>query len=315
MVSAHPSAESSVRSLPRNLSSSSFRKPTCGSWCYWGGVIAAVILILFESVVWTLDTTDEIQAFDIPFDMVPPPMLVQRQPVHPRSVYVPGAGFSGFWYSLGRLAAIPDPSSMIYHCFSAGCLASVATLTGQGLDDVMQLAVGAQLRWRTGKIDRFEVVEEFVDGLLGLRTDTFGLNWTDATTVVGISVTRNITRPCTHIGSCRQRILMDDPKLLSSLRVVTTAKDVDGFRHAIRAPNSVEELREMLVQTTWIPFATGPGMWAVDSQTGVRHLDGGFTAAAHPRCMYRLGLPLTNIRLLLNVLNVNMNPLQAKKFW
>jgi len=45
-----------------------------------------------------------------------------------RSVYVPGGGFSGFWFILGHLFSISDPSDHVYYCYSSGCLGVLALL-------------------------------------------------------------------------------------------------------------------------------------------------------------------------------------------
>ena len=194
-----------------------------------------------------------------------------QTPVDPYSVYVPGAGFSGFWYTLGRLRSIPDPSKHNYYCYSAGCLGVVATLNGLDMPDVYHAAVSMQTQWKNGQISRYDVVPGFVDYLLQ----------------------SNATQQ------------MD----FSKLNVLTTAKN--GWfrvRLDIQKPTSVESLRTLLLQTTWIPFAVGDGLWYQG------HMDGGATALVHPRCEVHLDLPL-DFDLLANIVNVNLAREKVEKFW
>eukprot|EP00571_Detonula_confervacea_P000069 CAMPEP_0172326338 /NCGR_PEP_ID=MMETSP1058-20130122/56221_1 /TAXON_ID=83371 /ORGANISM="Detonula confervacea, Strain CCMP 353" /LENGTH=202 /DNA_ID=CAMNT_0013043095 /DNA_START=10 /DNA_END=615 /DNA_ORIENTATION=- len=84
-------------------------------------------------------------------------------------LYIPGAGFSGFFYTLGRLQAFlhsPHNATHEYYCFSAGCLALIASLLNLQIDDVLELAHSSRNQWNTGEISRYDVVEHFVDGLL-----------------------------------------------------------------------------------------------------------------------------------------------------
>jgi hypothetical protein len=64
----------------------------------------------------------------------------------------------------------------------------------------------------------------------------------------------------------------------------------------------------MLLQTTWIPYATGRALWLKD------HMDGGFTFAQHPKCEHDVGLA-PNLDLLVNVVNVNLGRDKAEKFY
>ena len=143
--------------------------------------------------------------------------------VDPNSVYLPGAGFSGFWFTLGRLKSIPDPTDMTYYCFSAGCLAAVSTLSNLTHEELSTTAFDIQSQWRSGEIHRHEVVSVFLDSLLYPKKQA------------------NMRPP------------LEDPFLLSRLQIITTMKR-GWFRldSVIRSPNNVEELREMLLQTTWM---------------------------------------------------------------
>lgn len=175
--------------------------------------------------------------------------------------FIPGAGFSGFWYAFGRLKAIENPASpsKSYHCFSAGCLAITSTLLNKTFEDISSLGLNTQARWKNGVVHRYDVVEEFVDNLL-------------------IDLTEEQMIP------------------LRELNIVTT----NWGMSTITNPKTKEELRELLVDTAFIPFATGFGFTRAGGA-----IDGGFSVPFHPKCDTYIGLPIT-FRFLSNVLNVNM---------
>ena len=60
-----------------------------------------------------------------------------------RRLYIPGAGFSGFFYTLGRLNTLLhgaiDQHEDEYYCFSAGCLALVASFMEIPLTQVVEM--------------------------------------------------------------------------------------------------------------------------------------------------------------------------------
>ncbi len=236
------------------------------------------LLILIEAALLVAE-----RVFDLPFD---PTFSLHEAPIHPDSVYVPGAGFSGYWFTLGRLKSIPDPASKSYYCYSAGCLGVVATLADKSMQEMSDLAFDVQRKWKEGVLDRYDVVSHFVDGLL------FD------------SSIKNTTAP-----------IMSDANLLSKINVITTAKaNPMGVRSVIRTPQSIDELRDMLLHTTWIPWATGNGLWVEDVLTGNHHMDGAFSATTHPRCSHHLGLPFM-LDLFLNILNVNLGRDKVETYW
>ena len=158
------------------------------------------------------------------------------------SIYVPGVGFSGFWFSLGRLKSIPDPASKQYVCFSAGCLGSVAIMNGFSVDEMACMAQSAQMAWKAGDISRYEVVRNFVDGLV-YRNFPAGpggdvLNCLERLQLVHDNSSNSNT---TNIGS--------NPHLLSKLHILTTTSSMTS---SMRSPTNLAELREMLIQTTWM---------------------------------------------------------------
>lgn len=195
-----------------------------------------------------------------------------RRPVAPNSVYVPGGGFSGFWYTLGRLRSIHDPTIKKFYCYSAGCLGAVTALSNYTMENVLGMAREAQEQWLRGDIARHDVVGFFLDELL-------------------------VDTP------------MNDPLLLSKLHIITTRRiGWLGVTAEIRTPATVESLRTMLLQTTWIPFAVGNGLWHED------HMDGAFSLWQHPTCAFDVGLTF-NVGLLANVININLSEEQVHELY
>eukprot|EP01083_Nonionella_stella_P163197 536356_1 len=258
---------------------------------------------------------------------------------HKNRICCPGAGFSGFWFSLGRLHAIeadaqikikknrtitmqyfddlhgPDDDDdddddnsisnpadyqpLNYECFSAGCLSVVAAFIQIPMENVMDLAINARDSWKSGNIGRFDVVESFVDGLLEYSK-------TDST---NIPFTLDDHSPFEERG-----VLLTD-EMLSRIHVITsTIQESGNFIYVSRSPKSIAELREMLIQTTWIPYITGNSLWRKDNSNGEHHMDGAFTGFNHMRCSRKLALPL-NADLLLNALSLNLMRSKAEKFY
>jgi hypothetical protein len=195
------------------------------------------------------------------------------------TICVPGSGFSGFWFTLGRLHALEHdrqlqlqnldgttagsveahrsagelfstshrnrtmqymdkPRNLQYECYSSGCLAVVATLLNHKIESVLDLAVDAQSLWRQGKIRRYEVVDHFVDGLLHISREVV-LNHDDEyeTFENASSVLENLA--------------------LSRIHIITTGLNWDdphyGFlKYHSRSPAHTQELKELLMQTTWM---------------------------------------------------------------
>ena len=72
--------------------------------------------------------------------------------VNTDSINVHGPGFSGFWYTLGRISSSSNSAASdnrrrrrsVYHCYSAGCLAVMVSLSGRGVRDVLNAMDGAR---------------------------------------------------------------------------------------------------------------------------------------------------------------------------
>lgn len=165
------------------------------------------------------------------------------------SVYIPGAGFSGFFYTLGRLSSlrINETNSNVgapheYYCFSSGCLALVTHLMGRDVDSALELAHESRLQFMSGNIGQYSIVGKFVEGLL------FGDADTDAVQQFQKESGDNCTRH--HNTSDAMHQLHDH---LSRINVITTSWNEANFpSQSIRRPTSVDHLKQMLIQTTWM---------------------------------------------------------------
>lgn len=184
------------------------------------------------------------------------------------TICVPGSGFSGFWFTLGRLHALEyehdrqlqnlegttagsttnrtmeymddkPARNLKYECYSSGCLAVVATLLNHDIESVLDIAVNAQTLWLQGKIRRYEVVNHFVDGLLRISREVLNHDDDDEyeTSKNASSVLEN--------------------EALSRVNIITTGLNWDdphsGFlKYHSRSPAHTPELKELLMQTTWM---------------------------------------------------------------
>jgi hypothetical protein len=238
-------------------------------------------------------------------------------PVKPNSIYLPGAGFSGFWFTLGRLEAMMAAASNHhqhqqpnFYCFSAGCLAAVSFLSHHSTQDIYQAAVQIQQQWKTGNLHQHDVVEEFLEFLLFDNHGSWNNKGEQSTFIDHSNNTATITAPADQ----HKLQSLHDPNILSSLHIITTKKKTNGdflggFEMETRTPTSLAELKEMLRQTTWIPFATGSSLWHND------RMDGGVTYFSHPWCERSAALPLHKLDLLVNILNVNLGATDVQRLY
>lgn len=200
--------------------------------------------------------------------------FASRELCTPLSAYVPGVGFSGFWYTFGALQSNPALHETDFFCYSAGCLAVMAALSNRTISDVSDIAFGLQQRWRTSNISRWDIVEHFVDGILA-SDNLYFLN-------------QNL-----------------NAALLEKINVLTTTR---GGRMSIRKAQNISELKDLLIQTTWIPFATGWG-FAKDG-----HFDGAFSSLCHPICGTHYVLPM-KFDVFVNALNPALDERQVEQLW
>jgi hypothetical protein len=207
--------------------------------------------------------------------------------------YVPGAGFSGFWYTLGQLRAIeqqPLRAKKQYVCYSAGCLAVVSTLLSYDMEEMYAIAGHVQQQWRQKNVDHYDVVETFLQKLLYESPNKDSVN--------------------TTLVHRRPRASLSDPAVLSRLHIVTAQpRRIFGLQVAVQTPTSAYDLHRMLKQTTWIPGATG------DTLFYQGHTDGAFALFQHPRCDSSLKIPWYHWDVCLNTINVNLGRDKVEKFW
>ena len=177
-------------------------------------------------------------------------------------IYIPGAGFAGFFYTLGRLQALHNTSSSSYeyYCFSAGCLALITSLLNLPIDSALDLAHASRNQWTMGEISRYDVVEHFVDGLLS-NIENVENNTTDSIDMFSVDGQVNATSDeriaeCDKMGSIEyasQRDAINLQDFLPRINVITSEWSKKRFlSQNIQKPSSVAHLRRMLVQTTWM---------------------------------------------------------------
>ena len=200
----------------------------------------------------------------------------------PNSVYVDGGGFSGFWFLVGRLQSLPNPQDKTYHCVSAGAFGAVAALNNITMDELYAKWSHVTSKWDNGVITRHELVDNFITELI----------YGDPV----VETTRPLPSP---------RI---DQSTLSRLNIITTVRDGWGLKHVSRTPGNMRELREMLLQTSWIPFVVGSGLW------NMGHMDGGFSFFQHPKCAHTVRVR-PDLDLLSNFLTVGLGRQKAEKYW
>mmetsp|Transcript_12097 Transcript_12097/g.28690 ORF Transcript_12097/g.28690 Transcript_12097/m.28690 type:complete len:478 (+) Transcript_12097:167-1600(+) len=287
--------------------------------------LVLVYIILLASVVVYVQNTNRlylssavvVTGSEARAELLPPLNTATTTSSHDKSIrtenciYAPGGGFSGFWYSLGRLQSIGNPYNETFVCYSAGCLGVVATLlhhgelaknnnTAIGTDlenndshnrdhylQVYEMARGIQIDMQSGKMHRYRVVESFVDGLLEklegyadddefriLFLDTIRSNLNVITTLFDDQGPHDDQSISNGVGISSQQLLPLPP--LSILP-----------RAVVRRPSDIPSLRRLLIQSAWIPLVTG------SSWTDRGHMDGGLSKVQHPRCSQTVGFTKT----------------------
>lgn len=180
---------------------------------------------------------------------------------------------SGFFYTLGRLQAFHDDNYSItsplhyydYHCFSAGCLALVTSLSKIPIDTVVELAHQSRDRWISGEISRYDVVEYFVDKLISNVEGEYDTNLSEVVEKNASIGARSIecgkcqTNTTQEIDNSTIQCLLFNSRMynlqhtLPRIHVITSAWDKKyGLSEHTRTPSSIQQLRRMLIQTTWM---------------------------------------------------------------
>ncbi len=255
-------------------------------------------------------------------------------------IYIPGAGFSGFFYTLGRLQALHNSShrnastpNYHYYCFSAGCLALLTSLMQAPVGFAVELAHSSRNRWIMGEIGRYDVVQHFVDGLfLFSDEDKYASldgkpNATMAEEKAECHSNQGHEIETTQLFELK-RVGLDIRKYFPRINVITSTWDAKYLiSQRIQKPISVKHFKELLIQTTWIPFVTGSSFWKRGGD--VYHSDGAFAGLLHsfypslskqehlfhPRKYHHALLLPWNLDLLSNGLNILLGYDQAIYYW
>jgi len=101
-----------------------------------------------------------------------------------------------------------------------------------------------------------------------------------------------------------------EPDFISRTNILVTSTE-KGV--AAENPTNVEELRDLLIRTTFIPFVTGWGWFSSDDDGGV-YVDGGFSRVLHPQCQFDVAVP-TTVETVVHAFNPGLYPSQVEKFW
>ncbi len=203
-------------------------------------------------------------------------------------IYVPGGGFSGFWFSLGRLQSIEHPHNETFVCYSAGCLGVVATLLHHGsllqngtvdsnmnndhYHDLYEMARSIQVEWQSGERHRYRVVEAFIDGLLKKLEDLDD----DSRALFFDTIISKLNVMTTAFEEDKSISNTDNPQFFLPQSILPRA--------IVSRPSDISSLKRLLLQSAWIPLATG------SSWTHKGHMDGSFSMAQHPKCSRTVGL-------------------------
>ncbi|KAL7560064.1 hypothetical protein ACA910_016126 [Epithemia clementina (nom. ined.)] len=253
-----------------------------------------------------------------------------------------GGGFPGFFFTFGQLQSLREASSYDYYCYSAGCLCAVAVLADLPFEQVMGLAANAQDKWKRGEISRFQLVPHFVDEMIDqILLLAQKAEKASTTVVLDSNLTNMVVDSQPPLTRPNATTTDHDNKYwwLHSLRIVTGRLN-DGAKGgalaaSFRSPAELidndlvstssikystssksepksswtKTLREMLIQTTWIPGITGNDLFLEN------HLDGGFVfGQMRHKCDRILEAPWT-WELLVNTFNTNLSREQALYFW
>lgn len=216
-------------------------------------------------------------------------------------VKIGGGGFSGFYFMHGILLRHRE---MVLQrdilCYSAGCLNAVALWSNYSIDQVIDFGRESQFRYTSGQMPWSKATDRMVHNLIhenGLLATAASPGITNSTT---LSTTNANDKDDEVSESALQHLVRTNPNFLASLHIITTTFSTWGWpTMVIRSPTTVHELQEMMLQTSWLPFATGDG-WVKRG-----HLDGVFTLLFHPTCRTSIRIS-QDWQILYNMVNVLM---------
>ena len=143
------------------------------------------------------------------------------------------------------------------------------------IDTVVELAHQSRDRWISGEISRYDVVEYFVDKLISNVEGEYDTNLSEVVeknAAIGARSIECATRGMIHrkwsnrVANTTQEIdnstiqcLLFNSRMynlqhtLPRIHVITSAWDKKyGLSEHTRTPSSIQQLRRMLIQTTWM---------------------------------------------------------------
>lgn len=216
----------------------------------------------------------------------------------PSSVYLPGGGFSGFWFHLGYLHSMADRHDLHdydYYCYSSGCISILSVFLNRSLEEVYDAASASQNSWMSGNQSRFDIVDYFFEELV--PPDDAGFGFAGGHTGSDIPPDDDHGDEEGWVDSCPWNSDSSEScqrkDFLPRIKILVTTLS-DGYR-VVESRNR-KELKENIMKTTWVPFLTGWGVMPTTETDENNHkmvyLDGGFSRVLHPECETELSLPL-----------------------
>lgn len=263
----------------------------------------------------------------------------------PGSVYIPGAGFAGFWYHFGYFSHQLHSHQQItgsntsktvsllmnqnrpyyrsngnntYYCYSSGCLGYVLAAASVEVDSVLQAAELVQQQWLRNEIHRYEVVPIFLQNVV----PSFHSEQQHHSTKINETAK---AAPSDRYTTGTSSSTFDE--LLSKLRILVTIIEPttsslgdtiwEGTQmnvfYGVRTPMNYKSLLQHLRQTTHIPWLTGSVRSQQQNNDDISRVvvDGGFSRWSHPVCNLRVDVPVTWTTMM-HSLNPGLNPSIAK---
>lgn len=220
--------------------------------------------------------------------MINPPLHlvhhgIERPPDTRTIVCVPGRGFSGFWYAFGMLQSISSTNN------------NTSTTEDVGDNEYYCYSSGCLCA-------ALSLANKTYDEVLSAAVEAQNL-WSEG------MISRYDIVP--HFINSILDDVNTDETIFQKLNVLLTTK---GTGVTAKRPQTAQELRELLIQTTWIPFITGSALWIQDTSIGQYHMDGAFSSTLHPPCDRRIDVPCT-FDIMRNVLNPFLDQVGAKSYY
>ena len=128
-----------------------------------------------------------------------------------------GGGYSGFWYYYGQIQKEYILDKKMY-CFSAGCLAPVASIQHNNYDNLINIAYDLQKKYINNEIDRFDVRNEFIYKLANKETNIYYYDLN--------ILTSNYFGNCTIVRPKTKNELIDALNQTTNIPFITSRLDI-----------------------------------------------------------------------------------------